>query len=120
MKKMIISFLAVISVSGFAAESRTMCETQFNNLQASFKVEKNTLTLSSKDTSAGISGTSTYSILSSENINKLTTIFHVQDSMDSESELLLISSINETRSELTIIDPTDPSPALTYSSAFCD
>ena len=113
MKKVLLFLTLMASTSSFASgEKFTACDVEYNDISVNVSINGNSIELIT--TSPMGEHQSKGQITKVQPVSKATTIYFT------DSDIMYIHSANKKRNELTVIDSTDPAPALRYRSEYCN
>lgn len=113
MKKVLLFLTLMASASSFASgKIFTACDVEYNEIALNVSIKGDSIEVIT--TSPMGEDKSKVQVAKVQAVSKATTIYFA------ESDIMYIHSANNKRNELTVIDSTDPAPALRYSSEYCN
>ncbi|MBC77241.1 MAG: hypothetical protein CME64_14615 [Halobacteriovoraceae bacterium] len=113
MKKVLLFLTLFASTTLFASDkSFTACDVEYNDISVNVSINGDSIEVIT--TSPMGEHKSKGQITKVQPVSKATTIYFTN------SDIMYIHSANNKRNELTVIDATDPAPALRYSSEYCN
>ena len=112
MKLIFITLLVVGQSISFAADKvYKTCDVEYTEVQTDVIIKNTAVVLNSKSPIGNQKGI--HNIISTQKISANTTIYFL------DNDLMMVHSGNKSRNEFTILDTSDPAPAIRKSSEFC-